>query len=186
MYMFVQSCVCVRAQSVNKIDDRFPSTVRWFLHRSEIATGLWEELGDQVGQDGVGIITTLRVCFLTGGWQLTDDIAFPHPGTSKSPLPSPPLPSNLPPMQPCLRRILLRSELNRRGLSNQTTHATANAEENGGEAGVCCVTSNAPQASEVVEGELGWGFGWEYVLCSMWKSKKGSSHEVRKHLKLTS
>lgn len=36
-------------QSVNKVDDRFLSTVLAVSRRSGIAVGLWEELGDQVG-----------------------------------------------------------------------------------------------------------------------------------------
>lgn len=48
-------CICLlglRAltqQSVNKVDDRFLSTVLAVSRRSGIAVGLWEELGDQVG-----------------------------------------------------------------------------------------------------------------------------------------
>lgn len=118
----VYVCVSVSAQSVIKTGDSFPSTVRCFLHRSEIATGLWEELGDQVGWDGVGMTAVLWVCSLTGGWHLMDNITFPHAGTSP---PAKPPPTH-PPVQPCLHRILTGSELHHGGLSNQTTHAKAN------------------------------------------------------------
>lgn len=57
-----------------------------------------------------------------------------------------------PPVQPCLRRIHGGSELHRRGLSNQTTHAKANGEEKDSDMGVCCLTSNALQGSEEEEG----------------------------------
>lgn len=43
MYMSVQAVclfVCLLVQSFKKIDDQILSTVRWFLHRSDIAAGL--------------------------------------------------------------------------------------------------------------------------------------------------
>lgn len=173
LYVDVYVWVCVHTQSVNKVDDRFPSTVRWFLHRSEIAMGLWEELGDQVWHDGAGMITALWVCFLAGSWQLTDDIAFPHPGTSPS---SKCPPTFHQPMQPCLCWILPGSELNRRGLSNQTTHAKGNGEENDGVMGVCCLTVNA-----LLGGQEGGLWFWDERLfcavCVMWKSLRSRARK---------
>lgn len=154
MYMFAQTvcvCACALLQSVNKIDDRFPSTVRWFLHRSEIAAGLWEELGDQLDRTGLA-------------WQRRSGSAFSlwvdslrmishflmlahHPHRTASPPTRPP------------HCILPGSELNHRGLTNQTTHAKANGEEKDDETGVCCSMSNALQGRG---GEGSWAevFWW--------------------------
>lgn len=66
--------------------------------------------------------------------------------------------------------ILPGSELNRRGLSNQTTHAKGNGEENDGVMGVCCLTVNALLGGQ--EGGLWFwmrGFFVQYVLCeNLW------------------
>lgn len=174
LYVDAYVRVCVHTQSVNKVDDRFSSTVRWFLRRSEIATGLWEESGDQVWHDGASMVTALWVCFLAGSRQLTDDIAFPHPGTSP--------PSKCPPtfQQPCLCWILAGSELNRRGLSNQTTHAKGNGEEKDGVMGVCCLTVNALLGGgrRVVCGLGMRGFFVQYVLCeNLWDPEKSVLEE---------
>lgn len=89
------------------------------IRNSHWATG---ESGDQVGWDGVGMTMVLWACSLSAGWHLVDNITFPHAGTSP---PAKPPPTH-PPVQPCLLRIHGGSELHRRGLSNQTTHAKAN------------------------------------------------------------
>ena len=90
-------CVCVFVcapallRPVRKIDDRLLSTVRWFLHKSEIAVGLWEELGDQLGQDGgwhdngaPGLLSHRRLTAhgwyrVSSRWHVTLIEPLPHP-----------------------------------------------------------------------------------------------------------
>lgn len=93
--------------------------------------------------------SALWVCFLTEGWQLTDDISFPHAGTSPS---SNWLPTHSPtaPHTPWVRA-------KPQGLTSQTTHTQANGEEKDGERGVVWGLVLCRAARRRGQRGFGWG-----------------------------
>lgn len=67
LFKLARPCLCKRVGALDKIDDRFPSAVRWFSDGSEIDAAAMGGIAG-IKRGGIGPITALRgLCFLAGG-----------------------------------------------------------------------------------------------------------------------